>query len=223
MSYLSPRAPKNSGKDGFGMINQCEIVQDVLPLYVDSACSASSTAMIEEHLDNCPKCKSLYEKLCSDSGEEILKAEMVGVVAKHEKQIKKKRILSIVISVLVTFVVLMLAVALLFTSYPDLLFTTSEYRTYQSFANNHRAGMEKQEILDKLGCPDGYVDAQGNYQAIKRADQESFKDNLSADTSTTWVYECWKRPDPADPYRLKITFDADGKSKGVELAIVPGG
>ena len=73
------------------MIDQCEIIQDLLPLYVDSACSASSTAMIEEHLDNCPKCKRLYEILCSDSGEEILKTEMAEVVAKHEQQVKKKR------------------------------------------------------------------------------------------------------------------------------------
>lgn len=113
--------------------------------------------------------------------------------------------------------------ALCFTGCADVLFTTAEYRSYQSFAKNYKAGMEKQEILDKLGCPDGYVDAQGNYQTIRHADQESFKANLSADTSTTWVYECWKRPDPADPYRLKITFDADGNSISVGLMLVPGG
>lgn len=95
------------------MIDQCEIIQDLLPLYVDSACSASSTAMIEEHLDNCPKCKRLYEKLCSDSGEEILKAEMTDVVAKHEKQIKKKRILAITKSVAITTIVALLVIGLL--------------------------------------------------------------------------------------------------------------
>ena len=116
-----------------------------------------------------------------------------------------------------------LLAALLLTGCADMLFTTSEYRSYQSFADKHKAGMEKQEILDKLGCPDGYVDAQGNYQSIKPADQKSFEENLAEDSSDAWVYECWKRPDPADPYRLKITFDADGKSKSAELALVPGG
>jgi len=95
------------------MIDKCEIVQDLLPLYVDSACSTSSAAMIEEHLNNCPKCKSLYEKLCSDSGEEILKAEMTDVVAKHEQQVKKKRMLAITKSVAITSIVALLVISLL--------------------------------------------------------------------------------------------------------------
>ena len=88
------------------MDKQCEIVQDLLPLYVDGACSESSAAMVKEHLETCPECKALYEKLCSDTGEETLKAEMVGVVAKHEKKVKKKRLLTIVASVVLTIVLI---------------------------------------------------------------------------------------------------------------------
>ena len=120
-------------------------------------------------------------------------------------------------------VLVMLLVALLLTGCSDMLFTTAEYRSYQSFVDNHKAGMSKQEILDKLGCPDGCVDAQGNYQSIKPADQKSFEENLAEDSSDAWVYECWKQPDPADPYRLKITFDAEGNSESAALTLVPGG
>ena len=88
------------------MNKQCEIVQDLLPLYVDDACSKSSAAMVKEHLESCPECKAIYEKLCSDTGEETLKAEMVGVVAKHEKKVKKKRLLTIVASVVLTIVLI---------------------------------------------------------------------------------------------------------------------
>ena len=205
------------------MNKQCEIVQDLLPLYVDDACSKSSAAMVKEHLENCPECKALYEKLCSDTGEGTLKAEMVGVVAKREKKVKKKRLLTIAVSVFLTIVLIFTAISLWPASIENMLFTTAEFRTYQSYSEKHKAGMEKQKILDKLGCPDGYVDAQGNYHAIARVDQERFEENLAEDNSTAWVYECWKRPDPADPYRLKITFDADGKSKSAELTLVPGG
>ena len=120
-------------------------------------------------------------------------------------------------------IVAILAVALLLSGCADMLFTTAEYRSYHAFANKHKAGMEKQEILDTLGCPDGYYDMQGNYQSIPYADQESFKEILLTNLSTAWVYECWKRPDPADPYRLKITFDAEGNSERAELTLVPGG
>lgn len=95
------------------MINQCEIVQDLLPLYVDSACSASSTSIVKEHLESCPACKALYENLCADAGEEILKAEMIEVVAKHKKQIKNKRILTITKSVAITSIVAIIVICLL--------------------------------------------------------------------------------------------------------------
>ena len=121
------------------------------------------------------------------------------------------------------YILAVLLVTLLLTGCTDALFTTAEYRTYQAFTENHDAGMEKQAILDKLGCPDGYYDMQGKYQGIPYADQESFQEILLTNLSTAWVYECWKRPDPADPYRLKITFDAEGNSKSAELTLVPGG
>lgn len=95
------------------MYNQCEIVQDLLPLYVDGACSESSAAMVKDHLANCPQCKDLYEKLCSDSGEEILKAEMDTVVAKHERQVKRKRLLTITTSVVITSVIALIVICLL--------------------------------------------------------------------------------------------------------------
>ena len=88
------------------MDKQCEMVQDLLPLYVDGACSESSATMVKEHLETCPECKTLYEKLCSDTGEGTLKAEMVGVVAKREKKVKKKRLLTIVASVVLTIVLI---------------------------------------------------------------------------------------------------------------------
>ena len=88
------------------MDKQCEIVQDLLPLFVDSACSGSSAAMVKEHLETCPDCKVLYEKLCSDTGEETLKAEVTEVVAKHEKKAKKKRLLTIAASVILTVILI---------------------------------------------------------------------------------------------------------------------
>ena len=119
--------------------------------------------------------------------------------------------------------VLVLSCVMSMAGCADLLYTTSSYRTYVSFAQWHKAGMEKQRILDKLGCPDAYVDAQGTYHGISYGERESFEKNVAQDCSTQWVYDCYKRPDPADPYRLIITFGADGKSQRVELTLVPGG
>ena len=40
---------------------ECYIVQDLLPLYIDHACSKQTTEDIEGHLQSCESCKKLYE------------------------------------------------------------------------------------------------------------------------------------------------------------------
>lgn len=39
----------------------CEIIEDLLPLYVDEVCSAQSRQAVEEHLRECEKCRSAFE------------------------------------------------------------------------------------------------------------------------------------------------------------------
>ena len=41
----------------------CEIVQDLLPLYEDGLCSPSSLEAVEEHLKNCPNCRAQAESV----------------------------------------------------------------------------------------------------------------------------------------------------------------
>ena len=72
------------------MSKQCGIVQDILPLYVDGACSGASTEMIKEHLETCTDCRAIYEQMCSHTNEDILQKEKDGVIARHEKTEKKK-------------------------------------------------------------------------------------------------------------------------------------
>ncbi len=39
----------------------CEIIRDLLPLYQQSKCCSQSTALVEEHLKHCSKCKKEFE------------------------------------------------------------------------------------------------------------------------------------------------------------------
>lgn len=39
----------------------CEIIQDLLPLYADDCCSKASRALVEAHLKTCPDCRALRE------------------------------------------------------------------------------------------------------------------------------------------------------------------
>lgn len=47
------------------MSKQCDIVRDILPLYVDGACSEASAEMVKEHLNACADCNAIYQKLLS--------------------------------------------------------------------------------------------------------------------------------------------------------------
>ena len=41
----------------------CEIIQDLLPSYIDNICSKSSRTLVEEHLKSCKKCKAEFDNM----------------------------------------------------------------------------------------------------------------------------------------------------------------
>ena len=45
------------------MNKECEIIRDLLPLYVDDACSASSREIVGDHLKECADCAAYLEKI----------------------------------------------------------------------------------------------------------------------------------------------------------------
>lgn len=71
-------------------INNCEIIQDLLPLYQDGICSNSSKQLIEEHLFTCPDCSLLMQKLQSSEIEKQLVQEKTSVLTTHSKKEKKR-------------------------------------------------------------------------------------------------------------------------------------
>lgn len=62
------------------MLHSCDVVQDLLPLYLDEVCSGESGKLVREHLQECEKCREMFRLLREDSaaelppdGEEVLK------------------------------------------------------------------------------------------------------------------------------------------------------
>lgn len=45
------------------MNRDCELIKDLIPLYVDGICSEHSKQMVEEHIANCSDCKNEVEML----------------------------------------------------------------------------------------------------------------------------------------------------------------
>lgn len=40
---------------------KCNVIKDLLPLYVDACCSEESVKLVSEHLENCPDCCKVYD------------------------------------------------------------------------------------------------------------------------------------------------------------------
>ena len=85
----------------------CEIIKDLLPLYLDSVCSNDSKAVIDEHLVACENCKAELQAMqnsfsLKSVGENLNEAEAVKNLSKKWKRsIKWSLLKGILITVLV--------------------------------------------------------------------------------------------------------------------------
>lgn len=99
------------GKDKF---NECDVVQDLFPLYYDNACTSASKKMVEQHLMTCEKCKKTYEALRNTTIDTVMKDEAEGILERHAKKERNMAYkagimiaLILMVPVVITFIVSM--------------------------------------------------------------------------------------------------------------------
>ena len=68
----------------------CEVIEDLLPLYIDNACSDKSKKTVDEHLEECPKCRDLLTQLKDMSIDELMVNEKNEVIGSQSKFFKRK-------------------------------------------------------------------------------------------------------------------------------------
>ncbi len=74
---------------------ECYIVQDLLPLYIDHACSKLTAEDIAGHLQSCENCKELYEEMSSNICSALQASELDSrKIFRHAK----KSILAIILA-----------------------------------------------------------------------------------------------------------------------------
>ena len=67
----------------------CNVIDDLLPLYADGACSNESRALIEAHLESCPACRDKLRRMQSaqlDLPEQDIHTPQVAAYAKKVKR-----------------------------------------------------------------------------------------------------------------------------------------
>ena len=76
------------------MKNECSVVRDILPLYLENMVSEETAESIKEHLENCPDCAAEFEAMKSGKtvekiGEEV-QSDFEAEVLKSIKNIRRK-------------------------------------------------------------------------------------------------------------------------------------
>ena len=72
------------------MKNSCDIIRDLLPLYIDDVASPSSREMVEEHLAECADCQSILSRLKNDEAESAITVEKENIISGQRQFFKRK-------------------------------------------------------------------------------------------------------------------------------------
>lgn len=72
------------------MNKHCEVIRDLLPLYADDVCSETSRELIEKHIQECPECSAMLEKLRSHEIETDLREEREQVMEYQAKRFRRR-------------------------------------------------------------------------------------------------------------------------------------
>ena len=99
----------------------CDIIQDLLPLYIDSCCHPGSRELVEEHLKTCPACQKVYGEMTGtipapeqpqpeleeSSTPEVTEEKKEKSFRKGMKKIRRRWITSLIVVVILVPFVLM--------------------------------------------------------------------------------------------------------------------
>lgn len=137
----------------------CNLIKDLLPLYVDNVCSDESREIVKIHLSECDDCSSYYDSLSETNTYMPFDQEMERQKAKSFLNIKKKlrikQVLVSLISVAILTTILVLTVVLL-----------SNYKKVVIYDDNISVSMVDGNLIERLK---GSVHEQVN---IKRVETE---------------------------------------------------
>lgn len=99
------------------MKKECNIIRDILPLYVEDMVSEETAKFVKEHLENCPECTREFEAMkagtkvekISDETQNHLETEVLKSMNTIRKRMRKKvyRVAAVISAIVITAAVLL--------------------------------------------------------------------------------------------------------------------
>lgn len=83
-------------------MNPCEIVRDLLPLYIEDMTSQGSGEFIRDHLTHCPRCREVHQRMVAPTPPPTAQGEEWKIaLQKAEKKEKRRKIFVWILAILV--------------------------------------------------------------------------------------------------------------------------
>lgn len=85
----------------------CNIIQDIMPLYIDSLCSEETSKEVKEHINECNSCKVIYTQMTADVPKQNISKEEIRLEKDPFKRIRIFNIIKILLSVFLTIIIML--------------------------------------------------------------------------------------------------------------------
>ena len=109
----------------------CQVIRDILPLYLEDMASEDSCAMIEEHIAQCEECRSYLDEMRA-FGKSPVDTD-ISPLLKIKSTLRKKRIQTAVLSMMLSIVLGVIAIA--FLTAPEYLPYSKERMSLNQIGN----------------------------------------------------------------------------------------
>lgn len=120
-------------------INDCELVKDLLPNYIDNLTSKKTNEFIEAHINECSECKLLLDEMkkFSVSDERVKSKKFVNFAKKYNKKLKILKFIVLLVLTIILFHLIrnLTIVAPLMNKRKETLLNANNYH-YQQYSYN---------------------------------------------------------------------------------------
>lgn len=87
------------------MNNECKVIQDLLPNYIENLTSEESNEIIKKHLKECEKCQKIYESMKENEDDKKIEKGKIELLKKIKKKISFLKIILILILLIFVLVI----------------------------------------------------------------------------------------------------------------------
>ncbi len=115
----------------------CEIIKDLIPLYIDNVCSSETQGVVKAHMDECENCKAFYSSLKTAPTLPSVDTDIDKAVFKAGRKMKKHTKKAVIKAVGIIMSILLVLGIFAFLTIPLALAKDSYNRTYLAMQCEH--------------------------------------------------------------------------------------